>query len=309
MKFLVAIVALLALCGSAMAWTLSDDLQYTYIKAGTQEAGSNLILAADEGATSNAHFFDPAVTNGLTGNFPIGSSDGQTFLATSQATTIIPASAATVSNTLGAVTVDRVINYPGMDLRNADFATMLTQGGDASVALHSINDNSIDPITKKATTPEMVGTADAYQNLYLAGGFDTASTNFQSAATVGVDNLFAITATGTSTTANSASVNSQTHGGGLIDSADLGEQVTSDVSRDFTNSAWQTPEYSGGIKMWADFTASDPTCANPIISSVSGSSWTSLFPGAYGTNGNWGGDAYWGGSSGSSITTLSPFKV
>jgi hypothetical protein len=88
MKIFVALVALLALVGSAMAWTLNDDLSYSCVKTGTQEAADNYILGADIGATSNAHFYDPAV-------------------AASDGTNVIPQSAATISNTLGDVAVAR----------------------------------------------------------------------------------------------------------------------------------------------------------------------------------------------------------
>jgi hypothetical protein len=306
MKLLVAILAVLALVGSAMAWELSDDLSYQYVKSVWQEAGDNLVLGADIGATSNAHFYDPAVTTGVTGTYPTGTTDGTTFLSgLTKDTVIIPASAATVQNTLSSLSVDRIINYPAADLTNADFGTTLTQGGSASVALHSMSNDYLDALMTKPSTPEMQGTASAYQNLALAGGFDRATTSFNSLADVGVDNLFTVTQTGTTSAPNSASVDSQTHGGGAIEGANLGEQVTAGIVKDYAGSGWKTPEYAGGIKMWADFTACDPTCANPVVSTVSGSSWTSIFPGNT-ANPNWGGDSYWGGSS---ITTFSPFKV
>jgi len=312
MKLLVAILAVLALVGSAMAWDLKDDLSYSYVKTGWQEAGDNLIVAADGGATSGAHFYDPGAIVSHTAIPASATSgvDGNTFsaLATPSSTIVIPASAATLKNTLGAVTVDRVINYPPADLNYADFGTVLTQGGSSKVALHSISNDYLDALMTKPSTPEMQGTASAYQNLALAGGFDKATTSFKSLADVGVDSLFAFTQTGTANTVNSASVDSQTHGGGAIEGANLGEQVTAGVVKDYAGSGWKTPEYTGGIKMWADFTACDPLCSNPTIASVSGSSWTSIYPGSStpGFGSAWGGDSYWGTGSTAAYTPFVP---
>jgi hypothetical protein len=313
MKLLVAILAVLALVGSAMAWELTDNLQYTYIKTGYQQAGDNLITDAMIGATSNAHFYNPSVIGTLT-------TDGPWF-TTPSAPEIVPASAATVSNTLGAVVVDRSIYFPSADLNNADYTAQLTQGGSASVALHSqINDAAAATkylLTGVVDTPEMMGEANAFQNLNVAGGFDDASAKFDSAATVGVDSVFVktftpstlydsngATAGGYTLPANEAFVSSEQHGGGTIESANLGVQVTADVVKSWPGTGWATPEYSGGIKMWADFTACDPGCVNPIVSSVSGQSWTGIFPGIPGMTG-YGADAYWGTGA---VAANTPFK-
>jgi len=294
MKLLVAILAVLALVGSAMAWELTDQLTYTYTKSAYQQGGADEVTGAMSGATSNAHFFDPGTAN-------------------------IPQSAATVSNTLGStVTVDRNIYFPAQDLSNADFTATLTQGGSANVALHSqINDAAAAEkykLTGVVDTPEMMGTATAYQNLALAGGFDEASTSFDSAATVGVDSIWAKTFTdsdgynsnGYTVGANSASVNSEAHGGGVIESANLGESITADVVKSWPGTGWATPEYSGGINMWANFVACDPGCTNPVVATVSGSSWTGIFPGTpsmplYGGSSN----GYWGTGG---ATSTSPFS-
>jgi hypothetical protein len=302
MKLLVAILAVLALVGSAMAWELTDQLTYTYTKSAYQQAGAGLVTDAMTGATSNAHFYDPVVqVSGID---------------------VIPKSAATVSNTLGTVTVDRSIAWPVQNLANADFTATLTQGGSANVALHSqINDAAAAEkykLTGVKDTPEMMGTASAYQNLALAGGFDEASTSFNSAATVGVDSIWAKTFTTSSTynggtltggatlSPNSASVSSGAHGGGVIESANLGESVTADVVKSWPGTGWATPEYSGGINMWANFVACDPLCTNPIVATVSGSSWTGMFPGDT-TLGNYGGNTgtgYWTGGA----QTTNPFS-
>jgi len=87
---------------------------------------------------------------------------------------------------------------------------------------------------------------------------------------------FVITSLGS---ANNAEVDAVTHGGGLFNSANLGEQVTADVSQDWQTSCWNEPTYSGGIQMWANFNgASGADCSNPIMSEVKGTAYTSLFP-------------------------------
>jgi len=327
MKLLVAILAVLALVGSAMAWELSDDLQYTYVKTAYQQAGDSFILPAIVGAESDAHFYNPCVEivkAGTAADYYPGSGTG----TIPGVTEVIPASAAEITNKLGSATVDRLVWYPQTDMTNADFSAQLTQGGSASVALHSqINDQAAAikyALTKVADTPEMQGTANAYQNLALAGGFDEATASFDSAAAVGVDKIFARTFTTSSNyvapsgtlTANSASVNSEAHGGGMIESANLGEQVTADIVKSFPGSGWATPEYSGGIKMWADFVACDPGCTNPVVASVNGQSWTAIFPGvdssSYGASSN----GYWAPfSTGTAtlsnpnIAAISPFHI
>ena len=309
MKIFVALVALLALVSSAMAWDFTDSLTYSYTKTGSQQAGDDIVLGVLNGhPSSGAQFYDPASTTGG-----------------------VPAAASYINNKLGDLTVARNSMYTGngkyIDLTNANFAAQLTQGGSAYVATHAINDESINALTGKTTdtTPEMFGSAMAYQNLALAGGFGKAvEDNFKSTAAVGVDGLFAITATGTTggtgtnvNTPNSASVDAVAHGGGVIDSANLGESVTADVSKSFTNSAWQKAEYSGGIDMWANFVAADPGCANPIISHVNGDAKTSLFPTSIDNlDSSFGGHQYWGDTANPGgystpsgvITALTPFK-
>jgi hypothetical protein len=310
MKLLVAILAVLALVGSAMAWELSDELQYTYVKAGWQEAGDSFILPAMVGATSNAHFYDPCV------EVDAAQTAADDYYGTDPTKTgVIPASAATVQNTLGSATVDRIVYNPPADLTNTDFSAQLTQGGSAQVALHSQIDDAAAKLAYqnfgKVDTPEMMGTASAYQNLNVAGGFDRADASFDSAATVGVDSIFAHTIAvsspiadtqsmmGDGLPANLAYVDSGEMGGGVIESANLGEQVTADIVKSWPGTGWATPEYSGGIKMWADFTACDPGCSNPIEASVSGKSWTSIFPGTAQ-------DTYWGVGSQAALTPFKP---
>jgi len=296
MKLLVAILAVLALVGSAMAWELTDQLTYTYTKSGYQQGGPqgaatdiDLIREAMVGATSDAHFYDPAVQ--------VAGAD------------VIPRSAATIKNTLGVLDVDRVIEWPVQDLTYADFTATLTQGGTANVAVHSmINDAAAAEkyrLTGVVDTPEMAGTATAFQNVKLAGGFDEATAKFDSAATVGVDGIYGKTFIVSAPTtaaqtyhvlpASYASVNAETNGGGVIESANLGASVTSDIVKSWPGTGWATPEYSGGINMWANFVACDPGCTNPIAATVSGTSWTGIFPGNTAL-GNYGGNAggYWG---------------
>jgi len=283
MKLLVAILAVLALVGSAMAWDLADNLQYSYTKTAYQQAGDDLILPAFQDATSHAQFIDPGAGS-------------------------VPASGAEVSNTVGAITVDRQIFYPATDLSGADLTMKLTQGGAANVALHSmINDEAAAQayaLFGKIDTPEMMGSANAYQNLNIAGGFDKATMSFDSAAAVGVDSIWANTVVvptaiakgpnsyGDGIHATSAYVDSETMGGGTIETANLGVQVHSDIAKSYDGTGWDTPTYSGGIKMWADFTACDPLCSNPVEAGVSGTSWTSIFPGNYPAS-NYGGSTYW----------------
>jgi len=282
MKLTIAILAVLALVGSAMAWEINDNLQYAYTKSAWQEAGSDYILPAFIGATSDAHFSDP-------GN----------------PTMDVWSSAATVSNKVADIDVNTYVRYPNdADLGTADFAMTLTQGGSAEVALHSmINDAAAYSAYQafgKQDTPEMSGTATAYQNLNLAGGFGEASAEFNSQAAVGVDNDWTVTAL---KSGNSAWVDSNSCGGGAIESANLGAQVHSDIVETWPGTGWATPQYSGGIKMWADFTACDPGCSNPIIGGVDGSFQTSIFPGNGAGSASWGGDDYWG----SNWESTSPF--
>jgi hypothetical protein len=286
MRLLVAILAVLALVGSAMAWELSDNLQYSYTKAAWQEAGSNLILDPFTGATSQASFFDPGST-----------------------TNPIPKSGAEVRNELKTVTLDQTVRYPDADLTYNDVSMVLTQGGSASVKLHSPISDAAAALAYqqfgKLDTPEIMGTSSAYQNLNVAGGFGKVDAGFDSQAAVGADNLWAVTATKSAT----ASVDSDKLGGGTIESANMGVSVESDILKSYDGTGWDTPEYSGGITMWANFVACDPGCSNPIVTTVNGQIATSAFPGNGPSGASWGGDQYWGGSGGSSITTITnPFN-
>lgn len=279
MKLTVAILALLALVGSAMAWEVNDNLQYTYTKSAWQEAGDNMILDAFTGATSDASFFDP------------GSS-------------YVPQSAAEITNTLTGATLDQTVRYPEADLSKNDVTMVLTQGGSADVDLHSMISDAAAAVAYqqfgKTDTPEIVGSASAYQNLNVAGGFGQTTANFDSQATVGADSIWAITDTKTAF----ASVDSDKYGGGTIESANMGVSIESDIAKSYDGTGWDSPEYSGGMTMWSNFVACDPTCANPIETSVSGSSWTSIFPGDT-DNPSWGGDSYWGSNS---IANTNPFN-
>ena len=96
-----------------------------------------------------------------------------------------------------------------------------------------------------------MGTASAYQNLNVAGGFGYVDAGFDSEAVVGADNLWAVTATKSAT----ASVDSDKLGGGTIESANMGVSVESDILSSYYGTGWDTPEYSGGITMWAYFVA------------------------------------------------------
>jgi hypothetical protein len=285
MKLLVAILAVLALVGSAMAWEITDTLQYTYVKDGYQQAGSNFILPAFQGATSEASYFDPGYTVDLTAAEK-AQMIGYGAYTVPTKTVIVPQTGAYVENTLTSADVSRIIAYPPADLRNADFAAVLTQGGSANVATHSLAVPSIDK-----GVPEMQGDANAYQNLNLIGGFDKATASFDSEASVGVGNVWATTIT---KSGNYATVDSEIHGGGEINSANLGESVSSDIVKSWSGTGWDSASYSGGINMWANFDAAcDPGCANPIESVVSGTAWTGIFPGVPGSTG-YGAPTYWG---------------
>jgi len=282
MRLLVAILAVLALVGSAMAWEITDNLQYSYTKSGYQQAGSGYLLPTFVGATSEASFYDPGTTAATAPT--VGTGDGKVYSAINPAD-ITYRTGANVENTLSSATVDRVIYFPPADLTYADFAAVLTQGGSAIVNTHSMAVPSIDK-----GVPEMQGEATAYQNLNLIGGFDKATASFDSSASVGADGVWSLTQT---QTGNEAKVDAQTYGGGEINSANLGVSVSSDIVKSWSGTGWDKPSYSGGINMWANFEAAcDPGCTNPIVSTVSGSSWTGIFPGVPGSTG-YGLNTYW----------------
>jgi hypothetical protein len=289
MKLLVAILAVLALVGSAMAWELSDSLTYSYTKAAWQEAGNGLILEPFTGATSQASFYDPGST---------------TYDKTGAAIPgIIPQSGAEVRNELETLELNTYVRYPDdKKYDNNDAAFVLTQGGSAAVKLHSPISDAAAAIAYqqfgKIDTPEIMGTASAYQNLNVAGGFGDVDATFDSQAAVGADNLWAVSATKEAT----ASVDSNLRGGGCIESANMGVSVESDILKNYDGTGWDTAEYSGGITMWANFVACDPGCSNPVVATVSGSVATSAFPGV---PGNWGGDSWWGKDS---VANTNPFN-
>jgi hypothetical protein len=294
MKFLVALVALLALCGSAMAWDLSDKLTYSEVKSGFQEAGTSFILPQITGTTSGVYVKEP----GPAGT-PAALTPGDYGQAWGQ-----------VDNTLTSVAVNRAAVNPAEDASNANFYETLTQGGSADIYEHSADSSALST----TNTPEIVGDATAYQNLNVLGQFSKLDSSFDSRAIVGMSNIpadntntienskhFVVTDLGT----NAESVDALTHGSGLFNTANTGASVTADISQDWVGSGWNAPTYSGGIDEWANFAgACDPHCSNPIMTTVSGTAYTGLFPangpelftdsnGLYG-QGNVGDVAYWG---------------
>jgi len=290
MKLLVAILAVLALVGSAMAWDLSEDLQYTLVKNGFEQGptgDSPVILGQVIGTTSGAYFKEP--------NALYGDAWGQ------------------VDNTLVGATIDRS-NHWGNPYYTADgnnFYTTLTQGGSASLAM-SCKD-TID------AAPEIVGEATAYQNLWVGGEFAKTTASFDSRAIVGFSDIatndntivdphhFVVTDISSAT----STVDADIHGAGMFNTADMGAQVEADLAQNYVGSGWANPTYSGGITMWAKFDgACDPFCANPIETTVKGTAETSMFPSDAamldindGTN-HWGvGDtSYWGSASNPQVT-------
>jgi hypothetical protein len=283
MKLLVAILAVLALVGSAMAWDISEELQYTLEKNGFQQGPtgetSSLVLDQVIGTTSGAYFKEP--------NLQFGDGWGQ------------------VDNTLVGATIDRTNDWgnPYVGATNNNFYTTLTQGGSASLAVSA--KDTID------TAPEIVGDATAYQNLWVGGEFAKTTANFDSRAIVGFSDI----ATNDNTIVNphhfvatdvasaTAGVDANAHGAGLFNTANMGVQVDADLEQNYIGTGWASPTYSGGITMWANFDgACDPFCSNPIETTVNGKAETSIFPAnqamlnindgpnGYGT----GDDEYWG---------------
>jgi len=281
MRLFVAILAVLALVGSAMAWDISDQLTYTNVKSGYQQAGSNYVLPQIIGTTSGAYVKEPADAYGQLW--------GQ------------------VDNKLLTATIDRTNTNPAEDATNADFYTKLTQGGSANVYTHSMN--------SLTTTPEIKGDATAYQNLWVGGQFSKTTASFDSRAIVGMSDIPASTVNGAETSkhfvvtdlgANTATVDAKLHASGLFNEANMGAQVTADIEQNWKGTGWEEPTYSGGITMWANFNgACDPHCSNPVLTSVTGTAGTGLFPAngedlAEDSNGNWGsgsiGDSYYWGN-------------
>jgi hypothetical protein len=285
MKMLVALVALLALVGSAMAWDLSENLQYTLVKNGFEQAGADKVLPQVENTQSGAYFYEPDATYGEAWGV--------------------------VTNQLGDVVLDRntlddACRNPAYSAADNNFYVTLTQGGSASLSM-----SAKDTITKDS---EIVGTAKAYQNLWVGGEFSQLSATFtESKAIIGFQDIDPASYTGPETTNHYvvtdtknavATVDGETHAAGYFNTANTGVQVEAGLDQNYVGSGWAEPTYSGGITMWANFAgACDPHCANPIMTSVTGSAGTGLLPAntqefASGTNNQPGwriGDThYWG---------------
>jgi hypothetical protein len=60
MKLTIAALAVLAMVGSAMAWDINEELQYTYTKNAYQQAGADLVAPQIVGAKSGAYFSEPS---------------------------------------------------------------------------------------------------------------------------------------------------------------------------------------------------------------------------------------------------------
>jgi hypothetical protein len=257
MKLLVAILAVLALVGSAMAWDVNEELKYSLTKSAFEQGGYTDVLPQLVGTTSGAYVKEPSA--------------------------YCPPAAPCyvweqVDNKLVAVTIDRVddtgTNNVLGSIEGQNFYATLTQGGSASMST-SCKD-TID------TNPEISGSATAYQNLWVGGEFAETDATFDSRAIAGfVPSLANPTANVviTDTTAATATVDADKYGAGYFNTADMGVQVEADIEQNYVGSGWAEPKYSGGITMWAEFDgACDPGCANPIITKVSGEAHTSLFP-------------------------------
>jgi len=283
MKTILVLLAAVALIGSAAAWDISENLQYTYSKSGYEQAGYENILPQIIGTTSGAYAVQP---NGDFG-------DGWTAQGWMQ-----------IDNTLVGAEVDRTqgptLPNPAYTAEENDFYTQLTQGGSASMSMTAKNTETTDP--------EISGTATAYQNLWVGGEFAKATASFDSRAIVGfsdIDDPGA--AVGTPTNPNNfvatdvvsatATIDSDIYGAGYFNNANMGVQVDADIQQNYVGSGWADPTYSGGITMWANFDgACDPNCANPILTTVDGSAFTGLFPADIDdlNAGNIGDVAYWG---------------
>lgn len=257
MKAILALLAAVAMIGSAAAWDISEELQYTYTKTGYEQAGSGII---DQfvGTTSGAYAEQPNTVY------------GEGWLK--------------IDNTLVGVEIDReqgpngLVN-PAYTAENNNFYTQLTQGGDAKLSF-----SAQDTV---AGGPEISGEASAYQNLWVGGEFARTSADFDSRAIVGFSDIPDDAPTETDTrhfvvtdviSAN-AEIDADTYGAGYFNTANMGVKVDADIKQDYVGSGWAEPTYSGGITMWANFDgACDPHCSNPIETSVEGSAWTAIFP-------------------------------
>lgn len=287
MKAILALLVAVAMIGSAAAWDISECINYKYTKNMYEQAGDEIILNQLEDAKSGAYFCEPSA---FCSEYPWETTEDDDCYTRGF-----------VTNQLVDVIVDRQINNPPTNLENADMYVTLTQGGEACVYTHSIN--------SETSVPEIRGTANAYQNLNLRGGFEMAQASFDSKAVVG---MFGEADSPTSNWVvtqlldeNYARVDAETEGAGEFMHTDLGVKVKADMSQDFDGSNWMDAKYSGGIEMWAEFDdACDPNCANPIISTVTGSTVTAILPGDPSftldrdgdgnIDGMYGGEDYWG---------------
>jgi hypothetical protein len=254
MKLFVALVALLALVGSAMAWDISENLEYKLVKQSFEQGPTGdtpYTLPMIVGTTSGAYVKEP--------NVVYGDVWGQ------------------VDNTLISASIDRSndMGNPAYTADNNNFYTALTQGGNAKMSI-----SAQDTIT---TAPEIVGSASAYQNLWVGGEFAETRASFDSRAIIGFSDVSPASPTGnfvaTDVATATAEVDASDHGAGLFNTANMGVQVDADIEQNYVGSGWAEPTYSGGITMWAKFAgACDPNCSNPIETEVNGKAETGLFP-------------------------------
>ncbi|MFA5579554.1 MAG: hypothetical protein WDA01_08700 [Methanothrix sp.] len=259
MRAILALLAAVAVIGSAAAWDISEELQYTYTKSGYEQAGYG-ILDQVVGTTSGAYAKEPNVNFG----------DGWEADAWLQ-----------IDNTLVSAGVDRNNGVnPSYSVEENDFYTQLTQGGSATLSTSAKNTETSDP--------EISGEATAYQNLWVGGEFAKATASFDSRAIVGFSDIDEASYEGptnpnnfvaTDVVSATSTIDSEEHGASYFNNANMGVQVDADIQQNYVGSGWADPTYSGGITMWANFDgACDPHCANPIVTTVEGSAWTGLFP-------------------------------
>jgi hypothetical protein len=235
MRLLVAILAVLALVGSAMAWDINENLQYTLTKKSFEQGptgtGDNpYTLPMIVGTTSGAYVKEPTVYGNVWGQ---------------------------VDNTLVSADIDRSndMGNPAYNANNNNFYTTLTQGGSASMAI-----SAQDTIT---TAPEIAGSASAYQNLMLGGEFAETRAAFDSRAIIGFSDVTSGTPTAnfvaTDVATATVEVDASDHGAGLFNTANMGVKVDADIVQNYVGSGWAEPTYSGGITMWSNFNgACDP---------------------------------------------------
>jgi hypothetical protein len=239
-----------------MAWDINENLQYTLVKTGFEQAGSGYVLPQIIGTTSGAYVKEP--------NAAYGDVWGQ------------------VDNTLTGVTLDRTNDWgvPKYNAETNNFYTQLTQSGTASMKM-----SAKDTIS---STPEIVGSATAGQNLWVGGEFSKTQATFDSRAIIGFSDIPAPNYVGyetpnhfvaTDVKTATATVDANAHGAGYFNTANMGVSVEADISQNYVGSGWADPTYSGGITMWANFDgACDPGCSNPIMTTVSGTAGTGIFP-------------------------------